>query len=423
MPRVETLYAAPHQPLIERLIPLINRCERSMVAVGFMTGVGSEYFIKPFARVPSRLSTLVAGLPTGAALGGLDRLLRAGVPGENLWIHLGKVPRVCEDRTAIPRMRPMMHSKAFYFSMGGGRDVAIVGSNNLTGYALTGDNCELALLLEGDEKERELAEVREHILACRAEAVPYDPEKKRGFGEHTVRYLEGLVSLAENELPDEGELKPTLVVLTAVAGEQLPVHLDVVYLELPRLLPITTVGTEVHLYLFDEEPVSNEAALASVERCRAAWRCRTLSTGIEARTAEGRADWHVRDAAHPRLERTKRPFRPDARPDKRQVFILLENEMKHRYRYEFNSRRYWELVPDPKAEAVEDPWRRVIDLKSRQKEFNAEVREALAQSWPTSRNFVLLSDRRHLVEGGQIEMTLSPSGNERHGETADRSTE
>ncbi len=145
MPLVETLFPTPHRPLIESLAPLMEQCEEVLVAVGFMTASGVASLKRPLRRDSSRLTALVVGLPTEKALSGLDTLVATGTPLANLWIHLGKNKRRRSGSEAYNyhRFHRMMHFKTFYFAMGGGKVVAIVGSHNLTQFALEGENCEL----------------------------------------------------------------------------------------------------------------------------------------------------------------------------------------------------------------------------------------------------------------------------------------
>lgn len=398
MPLVETLFPTPHRPLIRSLAPLMEQCDEVLAAVGFMTAAGVASLKRPLRRDPSRLTTLVVGLPTEKALAGLDALVATRTPLANLWIHLGKNKRRRSGSEALNyhRFHPMMHSKTFYFAMGGGKAVAIVGSHNLTQFALEGENCELAVRIEGPTDDPAIAGVHAHIMACKAEAAPYEPDRKALYGLYTVRSLEGMVQAAAAELEEEDDMRPTLVVLMAGLGSASPVAGEVVYFDLPQKLRVNTVGMEVHLYLLQEKPSSNEAALRLAQDCEQAWRCQTVSTGIAARTAEGSADWYVPDAAEPRLKRTPRPFRPTTTPERRQVFVRLERAMRNRYEYGFEAREQLRLTLEAESAdlSTQGAWLRVLDVQGQRKQLGPAVEKALREVSPESQNYVLYANRR-----------------------------
>lgn len=354
--------------------------------------------LEPFRENPTRLAALIVGAPTAMALKGYDTLLKLGVPPENLHVHLGKTSTINPNpdkagSQRFHRFHPMMHSKAFYLSMNDNRAVAIVGSHNITRFALHGDNCELAVLLDGDANEPALAQIRSHISACKAEAVQYDPTRKEAYGWWTSQAWAGYQYEAEREQLIDYEVKPTIIMLSCVIGSLAPSHREVAYFELPEALPITAVGTEVHLYLFDNEPTCSADALSHTPECTA-WRCRTISTGIDARTAEGAADWAVDSPGRARLERTAHPFRPKPNPGQRQVFVRLEAMLESRYVYEFDSRDRWYPVFGDQKEEEFATWQRVIDIRQQPRSVKPEVALALYDVSPRSGNYILFSDRR-----------------------------
>jgi HKD family nuclease len=57
----------------------------------------------------------------------------------------------------------MLHSKLYLLEMPNGTAAAFVGSHNLTGFALLGQNGEASLLVEGSASEPEFAALRRHV--------------------------------------------------------------------------------------------------------------------------------------------------------------------------------------------------------------------------------------------------------------------
>jgi len=62
----------------------------------------------------------------------------------------------------------MLHSKVYYMELPGGSACAFVGSNNVTSFALGGQNVEAAILLEGPATSVELDAIRARITSARS---------------------------------------------------------------------------------------------------------------------------------------------------------------------------------------------------------------------------------------------------------------
>ena len=112
---------------------------------------------------------LVAAVPPTdyAAL----KKLHSAIPG-NLYVHWGAFkPYEIKNGAAL------MHSKVFYARAGD--DCRLwVGSHNLTGNATQGSNCEAAVMLRGNAKEKPFEDAMRHLLTClKDESVTvYDPD-------------------------------------------------------------------------------------------------------------------------------------------------------------------------------------------------------------------------------------------------------
>jgi hypothetical protein len=73
-----------------------------------------------------------------------------------------------------------------------GSATALVGSHNLTGFALRGLNGEAGVLLEGAASDAAFADIRQHIAESFLQAAPYDPTLKEAYAWWTREYFEGL---------------------------------------------------------------------------------------------------------------------------------------------------------------------------------------------------------------------------------------
>ncbi|MDB5388030.1 MAG: hypothetical protein JWM11_3676, partial [Planctomycetaceae bacterium] len=69
-----------------------------------------------------------------------------------------------------------MHSKVFYARSG--RECWLwTGSHNLTGLATQGGNCEASVILNGTVDEQPFVDALQHLVACKNESKPYDPDE------------------------------------------------------------------------------------------------------------------------------------------------------------------------------------------------------------------------------------------------------
>jgi HKD family nuclease len=75
----------------------------------------------------------------------------------------------------------MLHSKVYVLEMGDGTAAALVGSHNLTGFALLRLNGEAGILREGPADGQEFAALRRHVDESVTQAVPYDPSMKEAY--------------------------------------------------------------------------------------------------------------------------------------------------------------------------------------------------------------------------------------------------
>jgi hypothetical protein len=133
---VELLYAVPRTELVTRLNALITGSISFSTVVGFLTEEGISLIGDALGGRPGVLSTLEIGATTMKACDGLDRLRSIGVPADRLRLHLGHSRLT---KTAFVKYHPMMHSKVYLFE-GADRSTAIIGSHNLTGFAIGGQN-------------------------------------------------------------------------------------------------------------------------------------------------------------------------------------------------------------------------------------------------------------------------------------------
>ena len=72
----------------------------------------------------------------------------------------------------------MLHSKVYLLEMEDGHAIAIIGSHNITGYALLGLNGEAAVVVEGLLTDPEMQKIKHHINLSRNQSMQYSPSMK-----------------------------------------------------------------------------------------------------------------------------------------------------------------------------------------------------------------------------------------------------
>ena len=143
----------------------------------------------------------------------------------------------------------MLHSKVYLLEMEDGQAIAIIGSHNLTGYALLGLNGEAAVVVEGLLTDPEMQKIKHHIVLSRNQSVQYLPSMKEAFTWWTSEFINGLHGKVNDQPRNlSGKTNIILLGLKSIKKD------DVIYFELPAALGINTLNSEVHIFIFNSQP-------------------------------------------------------------------------------------------------------------------------------------------------------------------------
>lgn len=395
---VTFLHARPQTEIASLLRDRLMRCREAQIVSGFATPDGLEA-IRASTAV-SRIGRLVLGAATFKAFVALDSLIDAGLPARAALIHLGHTRPTGWRNHPFERLRPMLHSKIFLFDMPDRTSTALVGSHNLTGFALRGLNGEAGILLEGPSTAAVFGEIRAHIDESARQAVTYDKTLKEAYARWYAEYLERL-RIETGDVPRDAESRRTIVLFVKGDPRHSPRANQRVYFELDkRIEEIKALETDVHLHIFDTLPASPRAALSSIRGAS-----RSMSASVEAidsgaGSAEVKADWHVDDSRAPTLAPTMTPFRPALSVGKQQVRALISGELKTTYDYLFEEGPTLldPLLGNERLVDVESDteWSPVIGFgpRERRTETLPVLLDALPELSPDSGSFILLSRKR-----------------------------
>lgn len=380
-PNVELLFSVPRTELYTRLVGLIGASTSVSAVVGFLTEEGVSLIEPALSAQPGVLSSLVVGAATLKACDGLDRLRAAGVPADQLRVHLGHSR---STKRSFVKYHPMMHSKVYLFE-GTDRSTAIIGSHNLTGFAIGGQNTEASVLVEAASDDPLIQQVRDHIAAVAAESTMYDPAMRTAYAWWFKQAFDGMrykVMYGTGE--DDVENERNVLAIAVRPANGLPKTGDVVYLEVPTAFKmLKALGDPVHFYLLDHSPASVSDALGQLPSCSLAFLGEVVGTNEQV-VEGGKADWRIRDLSNPVLESTGGHVSPTTGPNEVQAFVRITSVLHERYVYVFESARRWEPVLDesPKGTiraaenvrpqlaemklipAEDSPWYRVVGLSA-----------------------------------------------------------
>jgi len=138
------------------------------IACAFCTAAGVDILLRHASRLKRRGSFVVVAAAPPTDYADLNRLYE--VIGDNLLVHWG-----CKNPREKDLGVPLMHSKVFY-ARSGQQCRLWTGSHNLTASATQGLNCEAAIVMAGDSHEQVFVDALAHLMACRDQAVSYDPD-------------------------------------------------------------------------------------------------------------------------------------------------------------------------------------------------------------------------------------------------------
>jgi hypothetical protein len=411
------LFDTPQREIASLVRSKLAASVRTQIVAGFATVEGMAAIEGPISRNPTALDTFIVGAGTYRAFDAFDRLLGLGVPSDRLLVHLGHTRKTGGGaRHRFYRYHPMLHSKVYYMEHADGTASAVIGSHNVTGFALLGLNGEAAVLLEGEKNSPEFNKIRNHIASAKAESLIYSQGMKQAFAWWTHQFMEGLADKA-NDLPRDGEGKRTIVIMCECEGG-LPKRNDRIYFELRAALgKVQSLRAEVHIYVFDTLPASPFKALAALDTARASFWCRTIGLEEARGGVELRADWHLDDDMHPVLRRTPRPFRPTPTSDMQQVRVQVYNQVQGRFEYLFDPPATGWIPEVDQESAVQvppeheehlfalelvppehQPWFLVKGLSPADRPVDDKYYLALEHMSPKAGSYVLMSLRRKEIK-------------------------
>jgi len=408
------LFDRPQKEIASLIVNRIGASSNTSIVSGFATPGGLDAIIDPIGARPQRLRTLVIGAATYPSFDAFDDLVAAGVPIDRLRVHLGHSSRTGGIKNPFARYHPMLHSKIYYMELSDSTACAIVGSHNLTSFALSGLNGEAAIMLEGPAVSPEFDQIRKHIETARSQAVQYDPALKEAYAWWTREFIDGLK--AEMGLPVGWTSTRTILIFASAGPNSRPKGGEQLYFEIPEgIEQIVSLQTEAHLFLFDALPGDPWQALQAAASAAAHYTCKIQGVENRQGNREVNADWRIDGARPVLLSVPSGQYRPTPALGKQQVRADVERGDVEPFEYLFErERKGWEpefspneqlLVADQVAKGTAliearggkrftQSWALVKGLVAREGSAKERDAAALKLAAPESGSFVLVSLRR-----------------------------
>lgn len=321
------LFGKPQHEIASLINNKILTSSRFEFITGFATVEGVKALESSIKIKANSVKNIVIGAATYRGYEALDELVGLGVPISNLFVHLGHT-RLTYSGAKHPfyRYHPMLHSKLYYFEDNKGMASAIIGSHNMTGFALGGLNGEASVLIEGDRNDAEFEKIRIHLAHAISESVNYQPAMKDAYVWWTAEFIEGLKAKAD-DIPRDLEKKKTVLILCEQRSAN-PKLGELLYFELPASLgSISSFGTDVHLYVFDKLPATSNECLLNLHRAIKSFWCTVSGMENDKGGRELTATWYLEDYSRPHLKRAPFPFRPTPTFEMQQVRIELKKQL------------------------------------------------------------------------------------------------
>lgn len=308
----------------------------------------------------------------------------------------------------------MLHSKIYYMEFVDGSACALIGSHNVTTYALSGLNGEASVLLEGEINDPEFSKVRAHIDEAERQALPYTPDMKEAYAWWTREFIDGLK--AEVGIPNDWTTVRTILLFAEAPYGLRPATGDHLYFELPAgIEQIESLKTETHLFLFDTLPSDPRDALNMARQADARYTCDTLGVENQQGNLELQAEWHIDNTSGSTLRNIPGGiYRPSTATGIQQVRAQIKNPSIADFEYLFDrENKKWvpkldlnEELP-MKAEHLDtvaiaestnadrvSSWQLVRGLEKEDMAAREKDQTALALASPESGSFTLVSLRK-----------------------------
>lgn len=413
--KARVLFDQPQLAIASVINQKLASSSRTQIVTGFATPGGVDTLAAAIRPRPQTIDTFVVGAATYPGYEAVERLISLGVPLDRIRVHLGHTRPSGTTKNPYVRFHPMLHSKIYYTEHSGGVASVILGSHNVTSFALAGLNGEAAVLLEGPVHDPELDRVRRHIFAARQQAVPYRPSMKEAFAWWTREFLDGM--RAEMKLPNEWTTVRTIIVFAQAPATPRPAIGEHMYFEIPAgIEQIENLKTETHHFLFETLPPNPWDALALAMQSDARYTCTTLGAENKQGNREVKAHWRIDGARTPVLATVNSTiFRPTTPSGMQQVraeivdsdvvpFDYLFDRNKAEWDPELSNEDAIRPVEMPREglatiEAVgerrpSDGWMAVQGLRPRSRPTGEKDQAALELASPDSGAFILISLRR-----------------------------
>ena len=210
---------------------------------------------------------------------------------------------------------------------------AFIGSHNLTKFAMSGDNGEAGVLIEGNIDDEIFKNVQNHIKEINNESLIYKHDKREHYEEWAKQSINGFY--AEMFTEDD----PRTILIFATAKKCKLKLKDSISIILDKSKFKKPLGTEVHLYIFDKLPESPKETFELRHKAKHKFIGKIEDSNSNARKGELAVDYSIRDVCSIPQIIKKDNFTFENEPYKEEVrcIINIKGILSDNYEYNISS--------------------------------------------------------------------------------------
>ena len=328
----------------------LSECKSLKVVTGFVTKSGITQLL---TSKPEKLDLLIFGHSNISALDAMKDLFYnlSNLGKEDIIkIHLGYGHRLKEVNGLRPLYRPMMHSKIFFFENYDSTFRAFVGSQNVTGFSLSGLNSEATVIIEGSIVDKIYEKILRGIRSVDLESQVFRPER-------CEFYLEWFKILYKGSKPAFPKVKresvAILYALVDLEGQRLPKVGDSIYLELSEKdgVHFQKINGKTDIWLFPTD--SNGRSVAISEQKPLFFRASivTINNANSSEIINSHSDWYMNNFSEKTIKYINGV--PEYNKGHYQVRLKLDSTLEETYhvndykivRYEPVNKNFKKLTP------------------------------------------------------------------------------
>jgi HKD family nuclease len=334
--KIEFLYENPLQMIAGKIRNLIEISQNIKIIAGFLTDNGLDLIFSPIKKDPKKLSLLLIGSANQNAFDAIDRLISIRVDKSKILVDLGHTRL---SNSGFVKYHPMMHSKIYFFEIDSKTSAAIIGSHNMTSFALGGLNSEAAIYIEGDKTNPLFQDILSHINKCASEAVPYDPTMQEIYAEYFRMYMERLATFIFYKGEKVNYKDRTFIIIAQLDSSLARLSAgDKIFFRAPDIIKfLSKLDIDVHIYIFDKLPKNPLEALKNLHSPKEKYKGTVSGTNKNDSLDTANVNLVIDDLKNPIISKKPTPYNFSSGVNEFQIIVDINSILEKEFEYKFTA--------------------------------------------------------------------------------------